>query len=87
MRFHCTTDGRGEIYVPHLQWHGRRIEIIQRKDQNKSHGSAARKEKAVRLHNYYERQIGRVQHFTTQQSISWHISFSTDSHNFRALQL
>ena len=81
--FVCVTDGRGETNVPHLQWHGRRSEIIQRKglrhyktmhmarrfDVKFPPGSAARKEKVARLQNDYERQIARVQNFTTQQSI------------------
>ena len=50
-------------------------------------GSAARKGKIERLQNDYERQIGRVQNFTTQQSISWQISFSSDFRSFRAWQL
>ena len=32
--FVCATDGRGETNVPHLQRHGRRIEIIQRNDRD-----------------------------------------------------
>ena len=31
--FVYAADGRGETNVPHLQWHGRRSEIIQRNDQ------------------------------------------------------
>ena len=46
-------------------------------------GSAARKEKVARLQNDYERQIGRVQNFTTQQSITSQISISSD---FRSVQ-
>ncbi len=41
-------------------------------------GCAARKEKVARLQNDYERQIGRVQNVTTQQSICSQISFSSD---------
>ena len=29
----CATDRRGETNVPHLEWHGRRSEIIHRKDR------------------------------------------------------
>ena len=49
-------------------------------------GSAATKEKVVRLQNDYERQIGRVQNFTIQQSISSQICFSSGFRSFRALQ-
>ena len=31
--FVCATDGRGDTNVPHLQWHGRCSEIIQRNDR------------------------------------------------------
>ena len=94
--FVCATDGRGETNVPHLQWHGRRGEITQRKDRGIRYyktmhmarfdkfppGSAARKDKVARLQNEYERQIGRVQNFTTQQSISSQISCSSDFGSF-----
>ncbi len=32
--FVCATDGRGETNVIHLQWHGRRSEIIYREDRS-----------------------------------------------------
>ncbi len=44
-----------------------------------------RKEKIVRLQSDYERQIGRVQNFTTQQSISSQISFGGDSRKFHSI--
>ena len=43
--------------------------------------------KVARLQNDYERQIGRVQNFSTQLSISSQVSFSGDFRSFKALQL
>ena len=58
-----------EANVSHLQRHGcSSREIIQRFDVKFPPGCSARKEKVARLQNDYERQTGRVWHFTTQQA-------------------
>ena len=78
--FVSATDGRSETNVPHLQWHGRRSEIMQRNDRGITNKTmhlawfyvkfpprcAARTYKVARLQNDYERQIRRIQNFTTQ---------------------
>ena len=58
---------------------------MERFDMTFTPGSAARKENITRLQNDYERQIGRVQNFTTQQSISSPISFRGDFRKFQSI--
>ena len=59
---------------------------MERFDMTFTPGSAAiKKRKIARLQNDYERQIGRVQNFTTQQSISSQISFGGDSRKFHSI--